>query len=61
MMGSTDWSDALLAANDAFHEDLNARPLGRFVSRQLPNSQRLKEKVVEPLREKINNVKRIIK
>ncbi|MGX8713743.1 MAG: anti-sigma factor family protein [bacterium] len=59
--GSTDWSDALLAANDAFHEDLNARPLGRFVSRQLPNSQRLKEKVVEPLREKINNVKRIIK
>lgn len=57
----TDWGDALLAANDAFHEDLSARPLGRFVSRQLPDSRRLKEKVVEPLREKIDNVKSIIK
>ena len=38
---TADWGDALLVANDAFHEDLDARPLGRFVSRQLPDSRRL--------------------
>lgn len=58
---SSDWGDALLAANDSFHDGLSSRPLGRMVSRALPDSRRLKEKVVEPLREKIDNVKNIIK
>ncbi len=58
---SADWGDVLLAANDAYRESLNERPLGRMVSRALPNSRQLEENVVEPLREKIDNVKSIIK
>ena len=58
---SADWGDMLLAANDAYRESLNERPLGRMVSRALPNSRQLEENVVEPLREKIDNIKSIIK
>ena len=58
---SADWGDVLLAANDAYRESLNERPLGRMVSRVLPDSRQLEENVVEPLREKIDNIKSIIK
>lgn len=58
---SADWGDVLLAANDAYRESLNERPLGRMVSRALPDSRQLEENVVEPLREKIDNIKSIIK
>ncbi len=58
---SADWGDALLAANDAFQDNLASRPLGRLVSRALPDSRQLEENVVEPLREKIDNIKSIIK
>lgn len=58
---SADWGDVLLAANDAYRESLNERPLGRMVSRALPDSRQLEENVVEPLREKINNIRNIFK
>ena len=58
---SADWGDILLAANDAYRESLSERPLGRMVSRALPDSRQLEENVVEPLREKINNIKSVIK
>lgn len=58
---SADWGDVLLAANDAYRESLNERPLGRMVSRALPDNRQLEENVVEPLREKIDNIKSIIK
>lgn len=54
---STDWGDMLLAANDAYHEALNEHPLGRLVSRTLPDSHQLEEAVVAPLRQRIDNKK----
>lgn len=58
---SADWGDMLLAANDAYREGLSERPLGRMVSRALPDSRQLAENFVEPLREKIDNIKSKIK
>lgn len=54
---SADWGDMLLAANDAYHEVLNEHPLGRLVSRTLPDSRQLEEAVVAPLRQRIDNKK----
>ena len=54
---SADWGDLLLAANDAYQESLNEHPLGRLVSRTLPDSRQLEERVVEPLRQRIENLK----
>jgi len=54
---SADWGDMLLAANDAYHEALNEHPLGRLVSRTLPDSRQLEEAVVAPLRQRIDNKK----
>ena len=54
---SSDWGDILLAANEAYREILNERPLGRMVSRALPDSRQLEENVVAPLRERIDNMK----
>lgn len=54
---TADWGDLLLAANDAYHESLNEHPLGRLVSRTLPDSRQLEERVVEPLRQRIENLK----
>ena len=54
---SADWGDILLAANEAYRESLNERPLGRMVSRALPDSRQLEENVVAPLRERIDNMK----
>lgn len=54
---SADWGDMLLAANDAYHEALNEHPLGRLVSRTLPDSRQLEEAVVTPLRQRIDNKK----
>ena len=54
---SADWGDVLLAANDAYQESLNEHPLGRLVSRTLPDSRQLEERVVEPLRQRIENLK----
>lgn len=58
---SADWGDMLLAANDAYREGLSERPLGRLVSRALPDSRQLAENFVEPMREKIDNIKSKIK
>lgn len=54
---SADWGDMLLAANDAYHEVLNEHPLGRLVSRTLPDSRQLEEAVVAPLRQRLDNKK----
>ena len=54
---SADWGDLLRAANDAYQESLNEHPLGRLVSRTLPDSRQLEERVVEPLRQRIENLK----
>lgn len=54
---SADWGDMLLAANDAYHEALNEHPLGRLVSRTLPDSRQLEEAVVAPLRQRLDNKK----
>ena len=54
---TADWGDLLLAANDAYQESLNEHPLGRLVSRTLPDSRQLEERVVEPLRQRIENLK----
>jgi len=54
---SADWGDMLLAANDAYHEALNEHPLGRLVSRTLPDRNQLEEAVVAPLRQRIDNKK----
>lgn len=58
---SADWGDMLLAATDAYRDDLNSRPLGRMVARHLPDNQQLEQNIVEPLREKIDNIKNKIK
>lgn len=58
---SADWGDMLLAANDAYREGLSEYPMGRVVSRALPDSRQLAENFVEPLREKIDNIKSKIK
>ena len=54
---TADWGDLLLAANDAYQESLNEHLLGRLVSRTLPDSRQLEERVVEPLRQRIENLK----
>lgn len=54
---SADWGDMLLAANDAYHEALNEHPIGRLVSRTLPDRNQLEEAVVAPLRQRIDNKK----
>ena len=54
---SADWGNLLLAANDAYQESLSEHPLGRLVSRTLPDSRQLEEHVVEPLRQRIDNLK----
>jgi hypothetical protein len=51
----------LLAANDAYREGLSEYPMGRLVSRALPDSRQLAESFVEPMREKIDNIKSKIK
>lgn len=58
---SADWGDMLLVANDAYRDGLSNRPLGRLVSRALPDSRQLAENFVEPMREKIDNIKSKIK
>ncbi|MBO4587129.1 MAG: hypothetical protein J5677_04865 [Bacteroidales bacterium] len=58
---SADWGDMLLVANDAYREGLSEYPMGRVVSRALPDSRQLAENFVEPLREKIDNIKSKIK
>lgn len=58
---SADWGDLLLAANDAYRESLEERPLGRMINRVLPDNRQLEENIVEPLRERIDNLKRKIK
>lgn len=58
---SADWGDMLLVANDAYREGLSEYPMGRLVSRALPDSRQLAESFVEPMREKIDNIKSKIK
>ena len=50
-------AEADKAANDAYQESLNEHLLGRLVSRTLPDSRQLEERVVEPLRQRIENLK----
>ena len=56
-----DWGDRLLALNDATHETLSHSLVGRFVSRRLPDNRQLEERVVEPLRERMDNLKNKLK
>ena len=52
-----DWGDRLLALNEATHESLSHSFGGRLVIRLLPDNRQLEQHVVEPLRERMDNLK----
>ena len=54
---SDDWGDRLLALNEATHESLSHSFGGRLVIRLLPDNRQLEQHVVEPLRERMDNLK----
>lgn len=56
-----DWGDRLLALNEATHESLSQSFGGRLVSHLLPDNQQLEQRVVEPLRERMDNLKNKLK
>ena len=54
---SDDWGDRLLALNEATHESLSHSFGGRLAIRLLPDNRQLEQHVVEPLRERMDNLK----
>lgn len=56
-----DWGDMLLAANDAFRDNLGSTPIGQRLANTLPDSRQLEETIVEPLRTRIENIRNIIR
>lgn len=54
---STDWGDLLLATNSMLREGLSSSTLGSLAMRTLPDNESLEQSVVNPIREKISNLR----